>query len=307
MLTKFELANELPSFIHAELVDIGEGFPFYEDFMKGSSEALVTPESRMKTQLCVIADFVQHQGDLLLLRTLWSRIGSFTNYQAMFCDFDWSEERISVSTFIFKTGGVFFVMLVITHLFPFQSIFQHIFNCALEDVGDHVTSEQCFGLEFVSTGNYRFMYLRFWKAAKLCRVFICRSALPTTSLNGDFGSLARLLSAISLKADIVCCSGSSVDLIRTLNHSQYFAKGVLRCFRFESLNLRNLMHKSSYSVFGRIDFFSVIQCLMVSLGGALSEDWVVQSPELSRVSVFSSFSFCRLGIFPPVSGTFCYL
>ena len=97
VLTKFELAKELPLFIHAELVDIGERFPFYEDFLKGSTTALVTPDSRAKTQLCIIADFIQHQGDILLLRNLWSRIGSYTNHQAVFCDFDWSEERLTVS------------------------------------------------------------------------------------------------------------------------------------------------------------------------------------------------------------------
>ena len=31
VLTKIELAKELPHFIHAELVDIGERFPFYDD------------------------------------------------------------------------------------------------------------------------------------------------------------------------------------------------------------------------------------------------------------------------------------
>ena len=76
MLTKFELAKELPLFIHAELVDIGERFPFYEDFLEGSTTALVTPDSRAKTQLRLIADFIQHQEDILLLRNLGSRIGS---------------------------------------------------------------------------------------------------------------------------------------------------------------------------------------------------------------------------------------
>ena len=40
VLTKIELAKELPKFIHAELVDIRERFPFYDDFIKGSPTAL---------------------------------------------------------------------------------------------------------------------------------------------------------------------------------------------------------------------------------------------------------------------------
>ena len=97
ILSKVELAQELPKFIHTELVDVGERFPFYEDYLKGSTTALVTPQSRTKTQICLIGDFIQRQGDLTVLRNLWSRVGSFTDYQAAFHDFDWSEERITVS------------------------------------------------------------------------------------------------------------------------------------------------------------------------------------------------------------------
>ena len=50
VLTKIELAKKLPKFIHAELIDIGERFPFYEDFVKGSTTALVTPGSQTNIQ-----------------------------------------------------------------------------------------------------------------------------------------------------------------------------------------------------------------------------------------------------------------
>ena len=46
------------------------------------------------------------------------------------------------------------------------------------------------------------------------------------------------------------------------------------------------MHKPSYSIFGRIDLL-VLQALLVSLGGSRNEDWVLQSPELRRVSASS--------------------
>ena len=97
ILSKAELARELPKFIHAELVDVGERFPFYEDYLKGNTAAVVTPQSRTKTQISLVGDFIQSQGDLTVLRRLWSRVGAFTNYQAAFHDFDWSEERMSVS------------------------------------------------------------------------------------------------------------------------------------------------------------------------------------------------------------------
>ena len=45
------------------------------------------------------------------------------------------------------------------------------------------------------------------------------------------------------------------------------------------------MHKTSYSVFGHIDFFSVLKSLVISLGSSLQEDWVQRSPELVRESI----------------------
>ena len=100
VLSKIELAKEFPHFIHAELVDNGKRFPFYDDFVKGTATTLVTPASRAKTQIHLVGDFVQHQGDLSVLRRMWSQVGSLTNYHASYCDFDWGEERISVSSLL---------------------------------------------------------------------------------------------------------------------------------------------------------------------------------------------------------------
>ena len=80
ILTKIELANQLPKFIKAELVDIGERFHFYEDFIRGTTTALVTQEARVKTQLCLVGDFINTLGDLSVLRNMWARMGAFTNH-----------------------------------------------------------------------------------------------------------------------------------------------------------------------------------------------------------------------------------
>ena len=97
ILSKIELARELPKFIRTELIDVGERFTFFEEFIKGTTTALVTPESRSRTQFCLVGDYIQIHGNLMVLRNLWSRVGSFTNHQATFCDFDWGEERFAVS------------------------------------------------------------------------------------------------------------------------------------------------------------------------------------------------------------------
>ena len=155
----------------------------------------------------------------------------------------------------------------------------------MEDIAEQVASAQHFSIEFEDVGTNRLMSLRFWRGSKLCRVFICRSALPATDLTGELGSLSRLLSVVSTDPDIVACSGCSVDYIKTIDQHPSYAREVQCCFRFEALDLQHLMHKHTYSVFGRIDMFSVLQCLLVSLGGSTTEDWVQESPELTRVSI----------------------
>ena len=66
VLSKMKLAKALPHFINEELVDIGERFPFYDDYIKGST----TGESRAKSQLCLVGDFAKTQGDMMVLRNL---------------------------------------------------------------------------------------------------------------------------------------------------------------------------------------------------------------------------------------------
>ena len=287
ILSKMELAKELHKFMNVELVDIGERFPFYEDFVRGRSTPLITPESRARTQLNMVADFIQSHGDIAILRSMWAKISSFTDHQASLCDFDWGEDRMTVSIFCFPLPRVYLPTLSgYTLGFFFSAIFQHLFNCAMSDIADQISTLQwqCFALEFEDQGPNRFMLVRFWKGQYLCKVIVCRSGLPTTNLTGELGSLARMLSSISTKADIVACSGCPSELIRTIDEVPTSVRAVQSCFRFSQPNLSKLMHKSSYSVFGHIDFFSVLRGLVISLGGSANKDWVQRSPVLAKVS-----------------------
>ena len=154
----------------------------------------------------------------------------------------------------------------------------------MTDVANQISTLQCFALEFEDQGPNRFMPVRFWKGQYLCRIVACRSGLPTTDLVGELGSMARLLSAISTKADVVACSGCPSDLIRTIDEIPTSVRAVQSCFRFNHFNLSKLMHERNYSVFGHIDFFSVLRGLVISLGGSTDEDWVQRSPVLAKVS-----------------------
>ena len=166
----------------------------------------------------------------------------------------------------------------------------------MSDIADQISTLQCFALEFEDQGPNRFMSVRFWKGQYLCKVIVCRSGLPTTNLTGELGSLARLLSSISTKADKVACSGCPSELIRTIDEVPTSVRAVQSCFRFSQLNLSKLMHKSSYSVFGHIDFFSVLRGLVISLGGSANEDWVQRSPVLAKVSNYHCLGIWRVYI-----------
>ena len=45
----------------------------------------------------------------------------------------------------------------------------------------------------------------------------------------------------------------------------------------------NIMHKPSYSEFGRIDFLSIMQFFVTCLGASLQTEWTLFAPELVMV------------------------
>ena len=113
ILSKIELAKELPKFIHVELVDIVERFLFYEEFV------------RARTQLSMVADFIQSHGDIAILRSMWAKISSITDHQASLCDFDWGEERMTVSIIclLFVRLFSFFGLVIFLVCFTFRPYF----------------------------------------------------------------------------------------------------------------------------------------------------------------------------------------
>ena len=87
------------------------------------------------------------------------------------------------------------------------------------------------------------MSMRFLKGTELCKVLFCRSGLPTSDLTGELGSLFRLLSVVSTKADIVAVSACSADLVRTIDKAAGFTKGVQSCFGSDQMSLVRLLHE----------------------------------------------------------------
>ena len=97
VLTPYQLELELPLFIDAELVDIGEKLPFYHEFMAGAQHMASSSDNRARVQISILGHYLPTFGDIRALRGLWKDIGVVVNHQALFADFNWGKERLSVS------------------------------------------------------------------------------------------------------------------------------------------------------------------------------------------------------------------
>ena len=133
ILSKRELAKEIPKFIHVELVDIGERFSFQEGFGKGSKAALVTPESRASKLMGA--------------------------NQFLYRPSEWGRKKRTVSI-VFKWASVCGNSWIEDFDVPFQVMIQNYFNCAMEDIAEQMAAEQGFSVEFEDFGTNRFKSLR---------------------------------------------------------------------------------------------------------------------------------------------------
>ena len=75
ILTPYQLELELSKFVGAPLVDIGEKFPFYEEFMAGSQHMASSSANRARVQISVLGHYIPSFGDIRALRGIWKCIG----------------------------------------------------------------------------------------------------------------------------------------------------------------------------------------------------------------------------------------
>ena len=158
----------------------------------------------------------------------------------------------------------------------------------IPNLSNDILTDGQYSIEFESQGVFLLMQVRFWKKNRLCRVYLLRTGRTTRRLAAELRLLSILLAAISPEANLVCCSGATQNFIQLVENSPLTRHGVQRPTTFDDIAIKRLMHRDSYSVFGRINFFSVVQYLVISLGGSLQLEWTLLPPELSKVSVVAS-------------------
>ena len=105
VLTPIELEREKPLFIDVPLVETGDRFRFYDDYMASIGGITNPDDLRTSTLISLIGIFVSKDGNISLLQSLWTRVGVFTNHQALFSSFDWGSATLIVSR-IFVCGIV---------------------------------------------------------------------------------------------------------------------------------------------------------------------------------------------------------
>ena len=97
VLTPVELEKEKPSFMEVPLVEAGDPFLFYEDYMASMGGVTNLDDLRTITLISLIGTFVPKDGNVSLLQSLWTNVGQFTNHQALFTSFDWGCATLTVS------------------------------------------------------------------------------------------------------------------------------------------------------------------------------------------------------------------
>ena len=94
-----DLQKEYQHLKDAKLVDIGEKLPYYHEAMSGNTQMTSSSENRVGVQISILRHFLPSVDDLGLLRGLRKHVGVIVNHQALFSDFNWGKERLSVSSF----------------------------------------------------------------------------------------------------------------------------------------------------------------------------------------------------------------
>ena len=97
VLTPVELEKEKPFFMDVPLIEAGDRFPCFEDYMASIGGITNPDDLRTSTLISLIGTFIPKDGNFSLLQSLWTKVGQFTNHQALFSSFDWGSATLSVS------------------------------------------------------------------------------------------------------------------------------------------------------------------------------------------------------------------
>ena len=158
------------------------------------------------------------------------------------------------------------------------------------DIGTYVAVTSEYALQLANDGVLLMVFIRFWRDDQLYRFFLERTCHVQDQTRAEVCLISHIMGAISTTPSLVSRTGSTPQRVSFLDRCQLTKHGLQIPPRFDEFILPSIMHKRSYNVFERIDFFSVIRFMIVSLGDTLKLERVLLSPELCEV--ISSYRHC---------------
>ena len=102
-------------------------------------------------------------------------------------------------------------------------------------------------------------------------------------MKGNVSVVAKVLSVVSTGLAVVCRGGADIVFIKALDKDSTQKAGFQYFFTLSSIQVEKLTHKTSFSVIGKTNKFSLSRTLSVRLSGMLDEPWVHSTRFLSKV------------------------
>jgi len=125
--------------------------------------------------------------------------------------------------------------------------------------------------------------ISFWEGKELVTVTVAHCGRDVPVKKSNVLLMSQLLGAVSTEPPVICCGGSSLEIINALDKATSQKAGNQYPFSLSPVYVEKLMHKPSFSVMGKIDMFSMLRNLLIRLSGLLDEIWTQSTQYFRKV------------------------
>ena len=179
--------------------------------------------------------------------------------------------------FVWAQNGCCALLLTI-YIF-FQALLHQCFVRLLKHLTAILEREKMFSLEVESTTTRWNLSLTFWEGKELVTIIIAHCGRDVSVAKKTVLLSSQLLSAVSTKPRIICCGGSSLEVIKALDKAPSQKTGIQYPFSVSLVHIE----KPSFSVIGKIDMFLMFRTLLIRLSGLLDERWAQSTQYFRKV------------------------
>ena len=152
-----------------------------------------------------------------------------------------------------------------------------------------IAREGAYSFDFSVDSHRRTLSVGFSEGKQFVYMPIVHCGRDVSPTNCYIDLMLRLLSAISGDSTVICCGGSSADVVKVLDKNSGREAGVQYPFTLTPLQFERHLHKPSFSVMGRIGISSMLRTLLLRLNGLMDERWVQSTQYFRRVRIGTSY------------------